>query len=470
MLVLIACVGAVLMGIEALQLWRVHETNIEQSDVVSSNTARSIAEQVETNLQTADTIVASLVTQVEAEGTGPEALMRFHRLMTSLAEALPAIHEMGIVDSQGNAIATSLSDPSGLNYAERGYFRYHATNPDHGPFISARIKTGIDGYDSIILTHRINNLDGSFAGIAVANVSLDFFQHLFDRMQAKSGGVISLIADDEALLARSPPVQPRANENEESSPLRQRMRDDPTASSLFYVSSVDGVWQRGSYQHLSRFPVTALVSQSEWDVQNSWRAELRSHAIVLMRVTIVLMVLGRSALKASRKLAAQTTQDDLTGLANRRSFDETIELEVRRAARSGQPLSVMMIEIDRFKAYKDCHGGGAADECLRVVAHTIQGCLRRAGEFAARYRDEELAVVIPGADGPGACALADIMRLAVRGLALQQARHLDGVVTISAGMATFVPGQIIGEAQALVRVAEAALNAAKAAGQDRVVS
>jgi two-component system chemotaxis family response regulator WspR len=130
----------------------------------------------------------------------------------------------------------------------------------------------------------------------------------------------------------------------------------------------------------------------------------------------------------------------------------------------------MMIESDRFKAYKDCHGGGAADECLRVVAHTIQGCLRRAGEFAARYRDEELAVVIPGADGPGACALADIMRLAVRGLALQQARHLDGVVTISAGMATFVPGQTIGEAQALVRVAEAALNAAKAAGQDRVVS
>ena len=93
-----------------------------------------MAEQADTTLKTADTIVASLVERVEAEGTGPEARTRFYRLMTSLAAALPAIHEMGITDEQGNAIVKSLKpDPTGLNYAEREYFKFHADPPGSWP-------------------------------------------------------------------------------------------------------------------------------------------------------------------------------------------------------------------------------------------------------------------------------------------------------------------------------------------------
>ena len=471
MLSLIFCGCGALIGLETWQLWGVYQTNIAQTDIVSSSTARSIAEQAETTLQTADTVVSSLVDQVEADGTGPEALARFSRLMSSLAVALPAIHEMGIVDSNGNAIAKSLTkDMHGLNYAERAYFQYHSTHPDRGPFIGARIKSKIDGNYSITVTRRFNHADGSFAGLAVTSVSLKFFQQLFDRLQAKSGGVIALLADDGTILARSPSVQDATNNDRALSGIRQQMRDHPDAGSAAYVSAIDGVPRRGSYQHLSHFPLTALVSQSEWDVQSAWRDELRSHVVILAFVMVVVGVLGSRTVTAGRLLAVQARQDGLTGLGNRRSFDETLEREIRRSARSGQPLSLVMIDIDHFKSYNDCHSHPAGDACLRSVAATIRSCLRRAGDFAARYGGEEIAVLLPGSDAPSACALAETMRLAVRGLALQQAPQINDVVTFSAGVAMCRLVNTAGAAQDLVLRADAALYAAKAAGRNTVMS
>jgi diguanylate cyclase (GGDEF)-like protein len=144
---------------------------------------------------------------------------------------------------------------------------------------------------------------------------------------------------------------------------------------------------------------------------------LRTNAIILGCVMVVVLALGRRAVRATRMLAAQALQDTLTGLPNRRSFDETVEREMRRAMRIGQPISVVMVDIDHFKDYNDCYGHPAGDECLRLVGHTIRGCLRREGELAARYGGEEIVVLLPGSDGPGAFAVADTMRLAVRALA-----------------------------------------------------
>jgi diguanylate cyclase (GGDEF)-like protein len=460
-----------LVGVEIWQLWRVHQTNIEQADVVSSSTARAMSEQAENTLRTADTVVASLVEQVEAEGTGPEALTRFYRLMSSLAVALPAIHEMGIVDSQGNAIAKSLTrDTHGLNYAERTYFKYHATHTDRGPFIGARIKSKIDGHYSITVTRRINRPDGSFAGLAVTSVSLDFFQQMFDRLQARSGGIIALIGDDDAVLARSPVLDGIMDRPRGPSEIRRAMQDHPEAGSVSYVSALDGVRRRGSYQHLSQFPISTLIAQSEWDVQSSWRAELRSHGVIMACVMIVIVALGSRAVRATRMLAAQAMQDGLTGLANRRFFDETLGREVRRASRFEHPVSVILIDIDHFKQFNDNFGHPAGDDCLRSVARAIQGCLRRAGEFAARYGGEEIVVLLPNCERPRAVALAETMRLAVRGLGVRQATHLDDVVTFSAGVATRVPGHAQGEAQELVNLADTALYAAKAAGRNRVTA
>ena len=239
---------------------------------MTSNSAQSIAEQAESAIKTTDSIVASLVERVEAEGTGPEALKRFYGLMTSLDAALPVIHELAITDSQGNAIVKSLQpSPVGLNYADREYFRFHATHLDRGSFVGARVKSKTDGSYDITVTRRINRPDGSFGGVVIAGVAMKYFQQLFDRMQAKSGGVIALLADNSSILARSPSVSGETTFSG-GGELAEQMQRKPAAGSLPYTSPLDGVRRYGSYQHFDQYPLSALVSHSQWDVQRSWRA------------------------------------------------------------------------------------------------------------------------------------------------------------------------------------------------------
>jgi diguanylate cyclase (GGDEF)-like protein len=463
---LIACVCVALIGIEAWQLWRVHAANIAQNQVVTANLARSIAEQAETTLKTADTIGATLVERVEAEGTGPESVARLYRLMTSLAAALPAIHEMGITDAQGNAIVKSLvPDSHGLNYAERAYFRYHATHTDRTPFIGARVQSKIDGTYNITVTHRIDRPDGSFGGVVVTSVSLQFFQHLFDAIQARSGGVIALLVDDGSVLVRSPALKSDISTPVAIDPV---LRDQAIIGSVSYTSPIDGVQRRGSFQRLTHFPLVALVAQSEWDLQSGWRSELQTHAVILACVLIVLAFVGRRVVRANHVLQTQAMQDGLTGLANRRFFEETIEHEFRRAARSAQPISLIMIDIDHFKDYNDCYGHLVGDECLRAIAATIQGCLRRAGDFAARYGGEEIAVVLPATDASRAAGLARSMQASVHALALQHSSSPHRIVTFSAGIATRAASLSIGEWRELMADADVALYAAKMSGRDQV--
>jgi len=341
-----------------------------------------------------------------------------------------------------------------------------ATDHDRGTSYTAH--TDSDGSYNITVTRRINHSDGSFAGVVVTSVSLGFFQRQFDQMQAKSGGVIALLTDDDAtILARSPMMPPDADGVTVGTELRRQMHDQ-RGGSLTYTSSIDGVRRLGSYLHLSQFPLTMLVAQSEWDVQSGWRAELRWHAVILACVMLVVIVLGGRAVEANRALNTLATHDGLTGLANRRYLDATIEREFRRAVRSRQPVSIVMIDIDHFKDYNDCYGHPAGDDCLCAVARSIEGCLRRAGDLAGRWGGEEFVVVLPGSDATRAVAFAETMRLAVRGLALRHGRSERGIVTLSAGVATFVPGRSAGAWQALVADADAALYAAKASGRDTV--
>jgi diguanylate cyclase (GGDEF)-like protein len=188
----------------------------------------------------------------------------------------------------------------------------------------------------------------------------------------------------------------------------------------------------------------------------------------LVCVLVVVVLMGGRIVSANRLLNAQAMQDGLTGLANRRVFDETIRLEFRRAAWSRSQISVILLDIDHFKDYNDCYGHLAGDECLRAIARAVKSCVRRAADLVARYGGEEIVVVLPGLGSAQACELAQAMQTAVRGLALQHVRSDHGIVTFSAGVATFVPGHRAVGWQTLMEEADAALYAAKSHGRDRV--
>lgn len=169
-----------------------------------------------------------------------------------------------------------------------------------------------------------------------------------------------------------------------------------------------------------------------------------------------------------RQLATLSLTDPLTGIANRRCFDEALATEWRRARRHGQPLALGMLDVDWFKRYNDRYGHQAGDECLRRVATALASCIGRSGELIARYGGEEFAFIVPGADRDQALALATRVRTAVRALAHVHAGSAFGVVTVSVGVAVQIPHSNE-EPQTLLLSADQALYQAKAEGRDRVV-
>jgi diguanylate cyclase (GGDEF)-like protein len=168
------------------------------------------------------------------------------------------------------------------------------------------------------------------------------------------------------------------------------------------------------------------------------------------------------------KLEVLSATDAMTGLANRRRFDEVLNSEWRRAQRAGQPIAVGLLDVDWFKKYNDRYGHLAGDECLRHVAQVLAAGMGRAGDLAARYGGEEFAFIALGADGESALAMA---RKICDSLAASGWRHEAsefGIVTASGGVACFVPDDD-SSPQALMKAADEALYLAKAQGRNKVV-
>jgi diguanylate cyclase (GGDEF)-like protein/PAS domain S-box-containing protein len=159
--------------------------------------------------------------------------------------------------------------------------------------------------------------------------------------------------------------------------------------------------------------------------------------------------------------------DGLTGIANRRSFDEKLGQEWLRARRDKTQLALLMLDVDHFKLFNDRYGHQAGDVCLRRLAECVAAIVLRPGDLVARYGGEEFAVVLPSIDADGALQVAQRVREAVRGLAIPHVDSVFGVVTVSVGVACAVPSQG-SDHEALVKSADIALYQAKHAGRDRV--
>lgn len=174
------------------------------------------------------------------------------------------------------------------------------------------------------------------------------------------------------------------------------------------------------------------------------------------------------ALKQARdQLEEMTIRDALTGIANRRRFDDMLAQEWLRARRRGAPLSLLIADIDHFKQYNDNYGHTSGDVALRDVAQALDSAIRRPGDLAARYGGEEFACILPDTDSAGAAQLAERLCRAVRELGIPHAHSSAGeCVTLSIGGASLVPS-VQSEPKVLIDLADAQLYEAKRAGRNR---
>jgi diguanylate cyclase (GGDEF)-like protein len=171
--------------------------------------------------------------------------------------------------------------------------------------------------------------------------------------------------------------------------------------------------------------------------------------------------------RAWQKMEALASLDGLTGVANRRRFDAAAALEWERARREHAPVTLLMIDVDHFKAFNDRYGHLAGDACLRSLAQAIAEIPGRPGDLVARYGGEEFAVLLPGTDSAGAWNVAEAVRRTVYALAVPHSVNKEQRVTVSVGVASMVPDGESNPAD-LIAASDRALYAAKHNGRNRV--
>ena len=184
------------------------------------------------------------------------------------------------------------------------------------------------------------------------------------------------------------------------------------------------------------------------------------------RAVIMRDVSERRALEDD--LRAMAMKDGLTGLANRRAFDEALSTEWKRTVREKSQMSLLLLDIDQFKTFNDAYGHQVGDDCLRSVSAALISAAHRPGDTVARYGGEELAIILPNSDFAAAATVAERARNAVEDLGIPDGFRVGGVVTASVGVATALArdGGSAPMPQALLSAADRALYAAKEAGRN----
>lgn len=252
--------------------------------------------------------------------------------------------------------------------------------------------------------------------------------------------------------------------------LVRAFHDDPATSRVpvIVLSSKDDprdksdAFRIGASDYLVKIPDPIELIARVHSHSRSYRAQLERDAAYQ-----TLAMLKKELEESNATLARLSTIDPLTDLPNRRRFDEALDAEWRRAARTRAPLSLILLDVDFFKRFNDHYGHLAGDECLRCVGGVLRARSLRGTAMVARYGGEEFVALLPDTPSRGACFLAEGFRSDIETLALPHAHsEVSTVVTISLGVATVIP--VPGSAASdIIALADAALYEAKHAGRNR---
>ena len=477
-----------LVSLHAWSLWASRQGELQDTAVSTANMARALASHAERSLNTADAVLAELVERAREDGPGRLDGERMHARMEQITRSSAEIQELFVYDADGRRLATSLPTLLPGTNIDREYFRYHMTHTDLGTRVGKPIHSRSSGLLTIPVTRRINRPDGSFGGVAMASLRLDFFGRFYDSFDVGQTGTIILAIDDGTLLYRRPFKPEMVGTSISNGPLMQLYKKSGPVGTAMLTARIDAIERLYSYRHLDGFPLLVATAQSKDEILKEWWvAVAKMSCVVLFAVgmlawgmrRMISQLRVREALESELRAARATLElrnvslrqlaesDALTGLANRRRFEETLASEHERARRSGLPFSLVMLDVDFFKKFNDRYGHVAGDDCLRRVAGAIATGPRRPTDLAARYGGEEFAVILPDTDAEGARAVAEKIRQAVQALGIPHADSPWGDVSISLGVHTCCPAAGIDAAPlSCIEAADALLYQAKMNGRN----
>ncbi|QBE66993.1 diguanylate cyclase [Pseudoduganella lutea] len=477
------------MGFSAWFVWTSRQVQIRQTEVATSNVARMVGAQVESAMKIATMALADMTEQVEHDGTTGPALERLTDNLETLASTTPELYGLFVYGADGSWLATSLARTVQGNNADRAYFQYHRTHPGRGIHFGAPVKSRSTGVWIIPVSRAFYDAGGKFAGVALVTLRIDFFERIYDELNIGRTGTVLLMLSDGTVVYRRPLDEKLLGTDLSNGAIFAELRKRDIGSAML-KAKVDGIERLYSFRRMKAYPFLVAVGRTKDELLSNWRrsslligaaAFLISAVFVAFATKLIMQVRIRDTLDQQlRRYSEQLRQhndglqvlahtDKLTGLANRRRFDEVLDLELKRAKRSGTPLSLLMMDLDYFKQYNDSYGHRAGDDCLHAAAQVLAGQIVRAGDLAARYGGEEFAVIMPNTDQPGAAAVAERVRAGLQALAMPHQRSPFHIVTASFGLATLVPQAVRDmTTSGLIELADAQLYHAKEAGRNRI--
>jgi diguanylate cyclase (GGDEF)-like protein len=454
-----------------------YRSTLDSSFKVAENIAALIEQDIARNIELYDLSLQAVAEKVD----DPEVLALSPRLrqmaVFDRSTTAPGLGAMVVLDKGGTIILDSLSEsPRGGNFSDREYFKFQRDTPRaNGFYISRPFQARLqDGTWSISISRRLGAADGSFAGIVSGTLKLDFLRDRLDSMALGAHGLASLFRDDGTVLVQNIADNPNVG-TDWSRAAVFRHAQESISGSFASGGALDGVPRLYAFSRVSGFPLIVAAGIARSDVLAPWWFKIELIALVFagMAGSVVVLVAMfnrelRRRIAAERGQAALARQDRLSQLANRLGFDEALATAWRRAARDRQPLSLLMIDVDRFKQFNDRYGHPEGDKVLTAIGGAIGGATRRPGDVAARYGGEEFAVLLPNTGTEGAMLIAERIRKNVLAAAMPHERSSHCFVTVSLGVATIVPGKNMDEKTMLVENADRALYAAKAGGRNKV--
>jgi len=479
-----------LMVVAIWEGWSSRQYRLHDKEVAMANLAQTLSSQAQASIKQADTVLFSLVDRIETEGMGADQLPLLRRLLNAQRNELSQLHGLFIYDENGAWIADSSGIlPPNANNSDREYFIYHRDHSDRAPHVGPSIKSRSTGEWVMPVSRRINNPDGSFAGVALATIDLDHFLKLYNSIDIGSNGVINLISADARIIIRRPFNEATIGTSVADGPLFTQLLPKGPSGTATVRSYVDGVERVVGFRRVNDYPLVVFSAMNKEEVLASWRQEtLMSAAIVCLLMSVLVGIGYRfirlmkqqnniqnelleaqdKLLEVNRTLELLALEDALTGLANRRQFDLFTQAEMGRAKRGHTTLALLMIDVDHFKRFNDRYGHLVGDECLRKLSAIIRENIRRPGDLAARFGGEEFAVVLPATDYVGAFIVAEKIRNAVRLAQIDHEASEEGIVTVSIGVSACSP-RTEDTPDALIGAADKALYVAKTSGRNMSV-
>ncbi len=473
------CLISIWTGL-GLVMHAAHHQQWEDASAYVDNVTKLLVADVETNFALCDQSLRALLSNLSnpALMSLPAALR--HQAIFNSSFDLPIFGSLIVTDKDGlvrdyaHAQVTHRIDVS-----DRAYFTVQRDRRDAGIFIDHPVLSRIKAEWMVVVSHRIEK-DGRFDGVVAGGLRLEFLKGLILKVHLPPGSSVTLRYEDGSVMLSNAPGATAWD------PATVKRIAAATKASVVTRTS-DGIERLVREGKVSDLPLYESVGIPVAVVMKPFWQRFMISTVAVVFVSVMMSALGVTLIRelarrgeAEAMLKRLATIDGLTGLRNRRCFDEMLDIEVRRSARNRKPLALLMIDVDYFKAYNDNYGHSAGDAALRAVADILSSEPLRSSDVVARVGGEEFAVVAADTDLAGAARLAERIRCAVRERRVPHVGSRMAIVTVSIGLACLGEGGMADAAandlaareagdwaKALFDEADAALYRAKRSGRDR---